>query len=113
MFVVRGEAPSEAALVETRLGVENLRTRGSFLVLGTGCGKLYLWHGAQCCRHARRVATHAARAIVQRWVCWAARTRGRSILLRPTMLQCVASPRSRVLFEVFHSRENEMSRRVT
>ncbi|EEC04377.1 supervillin, putative [Ixodes scapularis] len=66
MFVVRGEAPSEAALVETRLGVENLRTRGSFLVLGTGCGKLYLWHGAQCCRHARRVATHAARAIVQR-----------------------------------------------
>ncbi|KAG0413005.1 hypothetical protein HPB47_009851 [Ixodes persulcatus] len=64
MFVVRGEAPSEAALVETRLGVENLRTRGSFLVLG--CGKLYLWHGAQCCRHARRVATHAARAIVQR-----------------------------------------------
>lgn len=65
MFVVRGECPLEAALVETPVGVQNLRSRGSFLVLSRSTGRCYLWHGAKCSPHFVEVAQAAAKAIVE------------------------------------------------
>ncbi|KAL1421896.1 hypothetical protein MTO96_022608 [Rhipicephalus appendiculatus] len=65
MFVVRGECPLEAALVETPVGVQNLRSRGSFLVLSRSTGRTYLWHGAKCSPHFVEVAQAAAKAIVE------------------------------------------------
>lgn len=65
MFVVRGECPLEAALVETPVGVQNLRSRGSFLVLSRSTGRMYLWHGTKCSPHSLEVAQAAAKAIVE------------------------------------------------
>lgn len=66
LFCVRGEAESEALLVEVDCQHSSLRSRGSLVLLNAEKGQLYLWHGCKAHASAKQVAKRAVDKLTQR-----------------------------------------------
>lgn len=66
LFCVRGEAESEALLVEVDCQPSSLRSRGSLVLLNAEKGQLYLWHGCKAHASAKQVAKRAVDKLTQR-----------------------------------------------
>lgn len=66
MFCVRGEAETEASLVEVDCQPDSLRSRGSLVLLSAEKGHLYLWHGCKAQASAKQVAKRAVDKLTQR-----------------------------------------------
>uniref|UniRef100_A0A669BIR0 Supervillin d n=1 Tax=Oreochromis niloticus TaxID=8128 RepID=A0A669BIR0_ORENI len=66
LFCVRGEAESEASLVEVDCQPSSLRSRGSLVLLNAEKGQLYLWHGCKAHASAKQVAKRAVDKLTQR-----------------------------------------------
>jgi len=65
LFLVRGDIESEGHLVEVALSRRSLRSRGSFVLVSTKEGKLWVWHGIKSKGATRRVAAECATAIAE------------------------------------------------
>ena len=64
-FALRGDIESEGHLVEVNLSRRSLRSRGSFVLVSTKAGKLWVWHGIKTSSAARRVAVECANAVAE------------------------------------------------
>ncbi|KAL6267220.1 hypothetical protein P5V15_000296 [Pogonomyrmex californicus] len=60
LYICRGTLESETFLIEISCSTRQLRSRGSFILLDTENGKLYIWHGNNSLRHIRENAIKAA-----------------------------------------------------
>ena len=60
LYHVRNEHPTECYLVEVECITQNLRSRGSLLLLNVKTGKLTVWHGCYVPKHNKQRATECA-----------------------------------------------------
>lgn len=60
MFVVRGEMPNEAHLIEEELHQSLLRSRGCVVLVDLKSGIVYLWIGSKALPHSKQVGKTAA-----------------------------------------------------
>jgi len=65
LFLVRGDIESEGHLVEVSLSRRSLRSRGSFVLVSTKEGKVWVWHGIKTSKATRRVATECAAGVAE------------------------------------------------
>ncbi|XP_030610394.1 supervillin [Archocentrus centrarchus] len=66
LFCARGEAETEASLVEVDCQPDSLRSRGSLVLLNVEKGHLYLWHGCKAHASAKQVAKRAVDKLTQK-----------------------------------------------
>lgn len=56
LYICRGTLESETFLIEIPCSTRQLRSRGSFVLLDTKNGKIYVWHGNNSLYHIRKVS---------------------------------------------------------
>lgn len=65
MFCVRGEAATEASLIEVVCCSASLRSRASLVLLNAHKGQLYLWHGCKSHASAKEVGIEAVERLTK------------------------------------------------
>ncbi|XP_016521961.1 supervillin-like isoform X6 [Poecilia formosa] len=65
LFCVRGELPEEALLLEGDCCCSSLRSRGSFVLLNSQQGVLYLWTGCKAHSSTREVSKRAVERLIE------------------------------------------------
>lgn len=66
LFMLKGEIPQEAVLIEVLCNTQSLRSRSSFTLIDTNEGIIYVWHGCKSTKHSREAVLKAVNKLLDK-----------------------------------------------